>query len=299
MGWGGGHSTYSLNCVYFDPSLLHHLKLIGQDANSYPGHVSLTWGVVAVGSCQYNVKTGVCVEPKEQLLDPKATFLWKLRAKDPKLGCCPSSTHTQRPTSRRYARLRSIPAAAGAARRGSRSCRLAKRFVVLWAAVPVVKVAASWYVGWRRDPVLLQLRRSWGASYRKAASVQRIVAAAVAEPVEAVRPPGGHLRVGGRTGDRKEKSETRSGSTATWNHQTRIYCPCFGEWTKSDACFKKGTLVSCRFDPLQNIYLSSTNPEVKDERLNVRVQSLGATYCHLVVGKIYPPPKKNTVSIFC
>lgn len=164
--------------------------------------------------CQHNVTTGMRRnKQKNDLTRQLATsdcFLLLLKTRGPTAALRPS---THRPTSRRYARLWSIPAAA--ASRGSRSCGLAQRLVVLRAAVPVVKVAASGYVGRRRDPVvLLQLRSTCGASHRVAGSVQRVVPATVAEPVEAVRPPGGHLRVGGRTGERKEKSETRIGSTA-------------------------------------------------------------------------------------
>lgn len=58
---------------------------------------------------------------------------------------------------------------------------------------------------------------------------------------------------------------------------------------------KIGTLASDRLDPLQNIYLSSTNPEVQHERLNVRSsKSCG--------GSSLPPSgweEITTITVFC
>lgn len=59
-----------------------------------------------------------------------------------------------------------------------------------------VKVAATGYVWRRGDPVVvLWICGASAASDRVAGSVQRVIAAAVAEPVKAVRPPEGHPRV--------------------------------------------------------------------------------------------------------
>lgn len=77
---------------------------------------------------------------------------------------------------------------------------------MLRCPLSVVQVAAAGDVRRRADPVVvLQLRRASGASDRVARSVERVVAAAVAEPVEAVRPPGGHQRVGARDEQRKDR----------------------------------------------------------------------------------------------
>ena len=74
----------------------------------------------------------------------------------------------------------------------------------------MVQVAAAGDVRRRGDPVVvLQLRGASGAPHRVARSVQRVVAAAVAEPVEAVRPPGGHQRVGAGTNCGRTVTETR------------------------------------------------------------------------------------------
>lgn len=99
--------------------------------------------------------------------------------------------------------------------------------------------------------VMLQLCGASGASDRVAGSVQRVIAAAVAEPVEAVRPPGGHQRVGSRTNCVRSVTEIRL--TDITDHQTeRIHVPV----KQRDKLFKEGIFVPDEFDPLQNINLS-------------------------------------------
>lgn len=99
--------------------------------------------------------------------------------------------------------------------------------------------------------VMLQLRGASGASDRVASSVQRVIAAAVAEPVEAVRPPGGHQRVGSRTNCVRSVTEIRL--TDMTDHQTvHIHVPV----KQRDKLFKGGIFVPDGFDPLQNINLS-------------------------------------------
>lgn len=128
----------------------------------------------------------------------------------------PPFIHPHRPTSRWDGRLRSIPAAGS----GSRTSGLAQRLVVLRCAFTVVQVAATGDIRRRRDPVvMLQLSGCSSASHRVAGSVERVIAAAVAEPVEAVRPPGGHLRVGGRIN--RAMSVTGIGSADKYDHQTQ------------------------------------------------------------------------------
>lgn len=57
--------------------------------------------------------------------------------------------------------------------------------------------------------VVLQLRGGSGAPDRVAGSIQRVVTAAVSEPVEAVRSPGSHQGVGAGTNSRRTVTETR------------------------------------------------------------------------------------------
>lgn len=72
----------------------------------------------------------------------------------------------------------------------------------------MVQVAAAGDVRRRGDPVVvLQLRGASGASDWVARSVQRVVATAVTETVEAVRPPGGHQRVGAETNCGRTEAE--------------------------------------------------------------------------------------------
>lgn len=64
-----------------------------------------------------------------------------------------------------------------------------------------MQVAAARDVGRRGDPVVeLRFGGGSGAPNRVARSVQRVIPATVPEPVEAVRPPGGHVRVGASEG---------------------------------------------------------------------------------------------------
>lgn len=124
--------------------------------------------------------------------------------------------------------------------------------------------------------VMLQLRGASGASDRVASSVQRVIAAAVAEPVEAVRPPGGHQRVGSRTNCVRSVTEIRL--TDMTDHQIEhIHVPV----KQRDKLFKGGIFVPDGFDPLQNINLSLT----PGSSLFPAGGILAAHYCRLQVSR--------------